>query len=341
MSNRPLNAAQRAGVVSLACLALVLTAGFAARGSELQATEDFADVAKAVGRYVATYGAEHVLLVMDIDNTVMSMETDLGSDHWFEWQSYLLKKEPTSPHLVAKTFAELLKVQGILYDRGKMRPTQQEEPKLIADLQKQGVAAILLTSRGSVFREPTLRELARCGYDFKASALPVRDLPEGEYLPYDSEHPEKSNLSVEDLKNYKLLNKPNPVLYTNGVFMTAGQHKGMMLMTLLKKSPRDIKAIVYLDDNVRHVGAVFSAAVARNIEISSFHYQYEDDRVKRFQYGDKANMDAEWAAIRDGGKVVAVAKPPVEKPTLQVERAPSHTREPASRRRWRLFHGCW
>jgi hypothetical protein len=133
------------------------------------------------------------------------------------------------------------------------------------------------------------------------------------------------------------------VLYTNGIFMTAGQHKGMMLMTLLKKSPRDIKAIVYVDDNVRHVGAVFSAAVARNIEVSSFQFQHEDTRVQRFQYGDKANMDAEWAAIKGGGKVVSAAKPETEKPALEVEPAsPSlaPSRQCVPKRRLRLLLNC-
>ena len=138
MSKSPLNAAQCAGVASLVFLALVLSTGLAARASELQATKDFADVAKTVEGYVTKYGAEHVLLVLDIDNTVMSMDTDLGSDHWFEWQNYLLNNEPTSPHLVAKTFPELLKAQGILYDRGKMHPTQPEEPQAHRQTAKAG-----------------------------------------------------------------------------------------------------------------------------------------------------------------------------------------------------------
>ena len=122
--------------------------------------------------------------------------------------------------------------------------------------------------------------------------------------------------------------------------MTAGQHKGMMLLTLLKNSNRDIKAIVYVDDNVRHVGSVFSAAVARNIEVSSFQYQHEDARVQRFQYSDKANMDAEWAAIKDGGKVVSVSKPQAEKPTLQVERRRRELANRVPKRRWRLLLSC-
>ena len=72
-----------------------------------------------------------------------------------------------------------MKAQGILYDRGKMHPTQPEEPQLIGNLQKLGVATILLTSRGPEFRGPTERELKRCGYDFKATALPVHDVPDG------------------------------------------------------------------------------------------------------------------------------------------------------------------
>ncbi len=339
MNKSPLNAARRAGVASFFFLALILSTGSATRASELQATRDFADAARAVEDYVAKYGAEHVLLVLDIDNTVMSMDSDLGSDHWFEWQNYLLNYEPTSPHLVAKTHPELLKVQGILYERGKMHPTQPEEPQLINKLQKLGVATILLTSRGPEFRGPTERELKRCGYDFKSSALPVHDVPADAYKPYDPTEPEKSGLTAEEIKKYKLV-PPRPVLYTNGIFMTAGQHKGMMLLTLLKHTSRNIKAVVYVDDNVRHVGSVFSAAVARNIEVSSFQYQHEDVRVQRFQYSDKADMDAQWAAIKDGRKVVSVAKLQADKPILRVDRASAQSRKSISKRCWRLFHKC-
>jgi hypothetical protein len=303
-----LNAAQRAAIASFIFVALIL--GTAARASELLATKDFADVAKAVDQYIATFGAEHVLLVLDIDNTVMSMENDLGSDHWFEWQHYLLENEPDSPHLVAKTMPGLLEAQGILYNRGRMRPTQPDEPQLIATLQKRGIATILLTSRGPDFRGPTERELKRCRYDFATTALPVKNAPKGEYLPYDPANPEKSGISSKEVAKYNLP-PPRPVVYANGIFMTAGQHKGIMLLTLLKNAARDIKAIVYVDDNVRHVGSVFSAAVARNIEVTSFQYQYEDVRVQRFQFNDKSDLDAQWRAVeREIGKSIAAKSRP-------------------------------
>jgi len=335
------SARRRAAIGSFVFVAFILQASLAAWASELLATKDFADVAATVDRYVKEYGAEHVLLVLDIDNTVMSMDDDLGSDHWFEWQNYLLTNEPDSPHLVAHTFPGLLDAQGVLYDRGHMHPTQPDEPQLIAKIQQQGVAAILLTSRGPEFRGATERELKLCGYDFAKSALAVRDIPSGEYLPYDRKDPQKSGLKPAELVKYKLCT-PRPVLYANGCFMTAGQHKGMLLLTLLKHATNDITAIVYVDDNVRHVAAVFSAGVARNIEVTSYQYQHEDVRVQRFQYGDKTAVDEEWLAVKNSRKEmkeVSVAKPQLSNPTPD-EESGSRTRYIHSRKMRRRCCRC-
>ncbi|HEX5470659.1 MAG TPA: DUF2608 domain-containing protein, partial [Lacipirellulaceae bacterium] len=217
MCKSSLSVAQRAVVASLTLVALLLSAGQGVRASELLATKDFADVAKTVECYAQQYGAKHVLLVLDIDNTVMSMDSDLGSDHWFEWQNFLLTNEPKSPHLVAKTFPGLLEAQGILYDRGHMHPTEPDEPRLIAKLQKLNIATVLLTSRGPEYRVPTERELHRCDYDFARSALPVHGVPKGEYLPYDPAKPEKSGLTVAEVTKYKL-GMPRAVLYTRCIF---------------------------------------------------------------------------------------------------------------------------
>jgi len=147
-----------------------------------------------------------------------------------------------------------------------------------------------------------------CSAGFAATALPVQDASEETYLAYDPKDPEKAGITAAEVAKYKLP-APRPVIYANGIFMTAGQHKGMMLLTLLKKSTRDIKAIIYVDDNVRHVGNVFSAAVARNIEAEVFHYQREDTRVQRFQYSDKHEVDDAWAVVKGGEKKVVAAKP--------------------------------
>lgn len=304
MSNCSIADSLRARLLGCALVAFILSSAQVAQASELRGTKDFAEVAAAVERAVEKHGAEHVLLALDIDNTVMSMDNDLGSDHWFEWQRYLLENEPHSPLLVAKDFDGLLKAQGILYENGHMHPPQPEQPELIANLQKRGIATILLTSRGPEFRGPTERELARCKYDFSATALPVPKAPEGTFLAYDPAKPEKDGLTAAEVVTYKLP-EPRPVSYAKGLFMTAGQHKGIMLLTLLKDASRDIKAVIYVDDNVKHVGNVFTAAVDRNLDVSSFHFQREDIRVQRFNYSDKKDVDSRWKAI--AGKVESEA----------------------------------
>ena len=37
------------------------------------------------------YGRENVLMVFDIDNTLLTTTTDLGSDQWFSWQEKIMK----------------------------------------------------------------------------------------------------------------------------------------------------------------------------------------------------------------------------------------------------------
>jgi hypothetical protein len=191
----------------------------------------------------------------------------------------------------------LLEVQGTLYNLGHMHPPQPDLPTIIAKLQGRGIRSIILTSRGPEFRVATERELKRCNYDIAATALAVRDVPGSSYLAYDPDNPEQDGLTAEEIRLFDL-SSPRPVSYENGIFMTAGQHKGMMLLTLLHHAVADIQAIMYIDDNVRHVGNVFSAAVDRNIEVSSFHYQREDVRVVRGRHGRQPRRERRLAARR-------------------------------------------
>src|SRR4051812_20257981 len=87
---------------------------------ELTDTPEFAEVAAAVVKYAHTIEPERILLVLDIDNTLLAMDTQLGSDQWFEWQKFLLDHEPNSKLLVADSFAGLLDAQGLLYNLSHM-----------------------------------------------------------------------------------------------------------------------------------------------------------------------------------------------------------------------------
>ena len=261
--------------------------------SEFRSTKDMRDVSETTIRYIELFGPEHVLLVADNDNTLLAMDQSLGSDQWFQWQSYLLDQEPNSPHLVAKSFDGLLVVQGLLFQSGSMHPPQPDLPQIMKRIQDRGINTLVLTSRGHEFREATERELYRNGYDFRSTALTVPNTPAVAYLPCDPDNPSSSGLTAREIDSFQLQD-PKPVAYFNGIMMCAGQHKGAMLLTLLHRTDRDIKAVVFVDDSSSHVGRVFASMVDRGIEVTSFHYRREEDRVQAFNYGDQCDAINQW-----------------------------------------------
>jgi Protein of unknown function (DUF2608) len=293
-----LSSAARRAAFAACILALAADGGWVtvARSSEITASDDFRDVASAVARYADQYGPEHVLLVLDIDNTLLAMNQDLGSDQWFEWQNYLLDHEPHSKHLVADSFDGLLAAQGMLFELGRMHTTQPDLPRNIRRLQEWGIHTLVLTSRGPEFRAATERELMRNGYNLAATALRVEGLPGGSYLPYDLENLAADGLSEKDIAAFQL-EAPKLVSYENGVFLTAGQPKGAMLLTILHYAKPNIRAIVYADDRIHHVAYVFAAAAGRNREVTAIHYTREEPRMKRFQYGDKEDVGRRWRKL--------------------------------------------
>ena len=90
----------------------------------------------------------------------------------------------------------------------------------------------------------------------------MQGLPGGNFIPYDAEDPVKDGLTKAEIERFHL-SKPRPISYENGVMMTAGQHKGAMLLTILHDAAADVDAVVYNDDNTLHVANVYAAMLDR------------------------------------------------------------------------------
>ncbi|RIK75903.1 MAG: hypothetical protein DCC67_14655 [Planctomycetota bacterium] len=294
--------ARRPRPALIAALALLASASPAA-ASQLRETSDFADVVAAVADYANRYGAEQVLLVCDLDNTLLAMADELGSDQWFEWQVHLLTAKPDSPHLVARDFAGLLAVQGGLFDLLPARLTQPDLPLLVGRIQGLGGRTIVLTARGHEFRGATQYELKRHGFDFADHAVELADRgPESTaagvavFVPYRRESLEASGLTQAEFAAWRLKDVPDQVSYGNGIYMVAGQHKGAMLAVLLERAAQSFKAMVLVDQD-RQVRRLFDALSRRDYEVTAFDYQREEARVKAFQYGDQSAATRQWRRL--------------------------------------------
>jgi len=290
---------------ALLALAVCVSAAWA---TEFRLIDDFSEAGAAVEAYAAEFGAERVLLVVDIDNTLLAMDEPLGSEQWFDWQTYLLKNEPHSPDLVADSFPGILQAQGRLYARGRMHAVQRDLPAIVAGIQAAGAAAVVLTSRGEEFRGATERELTRNGFDFGRSPLETRDDEDWLYMPYDPAEPAAAGISAREVSTLKL-EQPQEVSYRNGIMMTAGQHKGIMLVTLLHRAAEPVQAVVFVDNRADHVAGVIDQMGEEGIAATGLVYQREDNNIKAFVYGSKDAVSSQWRAL-NGETLAATSEPP-------------------------------
>jgi hypothetical protein len=239
--------------------------------SQFGETDDLTSMVEDATGLSNLLGTSKVLIVLDIDNTLLAMEQELGSDQWYHWQKELESEDPCNAQRVGNTLA----VQGALYFASAMRPTQHNAPELVKQLQQSGLKVIVVTSRGSDFRLQTFRELRRNGYSFYASAIG----PPGGY---------PDTFAVEGASR--------PALYEDGVYMVAGQDKGKMLKALLEKTGTpDPVVIVMADDKKGNLRSVMKAFQGGDTWVHAWYYTGEIRNAGEF---DPDMATDQWLQIR-------------------------------------------
>lgn len=207
------------------------------------------------------YSSSDILVVFDIDNTILAMDGNFGSDQWFQWQKEELNKQ--SEFSIAKDFTELLEVQNEIFSLAKMHITEKSLLNLIPSLQHRKITTMALTSRGPNMRNNTEKELRRNGLSFK---------------PYTLGYSIGS--SFQPTAGSRLAS------YQDGIFMTSGMHKGEMLKYLLQRFNKDYRCIIFIDDHTKHTSRVFET-FERHSDINTFRYGHEDKKVNMFKKSNK------------------------------------------------------
>jgi len=202
-------------------------------------------------------GNNKILVLFDIDNTLLAAEELLGSDQWFT-----LKEEQ------GVEFSCLLDAQKLLYESDKMRLTHSGIPRVIKELSDKGFPLAVLTSRGPQVQSVTLRDLFDNSLIFDTTS-PVGWIDE------------KYKDTSRDIK------------YEQGVFLTSGLHKGEMARYLLEKANaiNNTKKVIFVDDKPKHVCRVQNSMQAIGMDVEVFHYPVEDYRVKPVQDRDPSTMN--------------------------------------------------
>lgn len=218
-----------------------------AAASQVVEIDDLARVAQAV----ADNGGRRTLLVLDIDDTLLTSAGFFGSDAWYEWQKTLPAGDPGK-------VACLFDVISLNYEAGAQQATQADGPALIHPLVQRD--ALMLTSRNPLYRGGTLRTLRDAGYALP-TMLDGRD--EGRIWRW-RKTPQAAPVTVS---------------YDQGVFMTTGQDKGLVLLDLLGRLGMSYQRVVLVDDGEKNIAAMQAALRDAGIDYLGLHYRRVDKRV--------------------------------------------------------------
>ena len=80
--------------------------------------------------------------------------------------------------------------------------------------------------------------------------------------------------------------------------MAAGQHKGVMLQTILARAKQELTAVVFIDDHDHHTRRVHDVLSRHGIDVTTFRYSHEDARVERFRKSDKREVTDKWRRLQ-------------------------------------------
>jgi hypothetical protein len=221
----------------------------------------------AIPAVLAQGDPARTLLVLDIDDTLLTSKVFFGSDRWYEWQKSLSPGDPG--HVPCK-----FDVIALNYEAGTQVATEGPEGRdLVNGLQ---VDALMQTARNPGYRGGTIRELRAAGYRSPPMLGPTRDGVAFEFrLRPDA--------------------TPTTLTYQDGVMMLSGQDKGETLLALFRQLALDYDRVVLVDDGRRNIDNMQAAMARAGIDYHGLWYTRIDKTVDAASAREGA---AAWAATR-------------------------------------------
>jgi FMN phosphatase YigB (HAD superfamily) len=191
-----------------------------------------------------------VMVVCDLDNTLIELDHHRGNDQWFSAMLEYAQQQGYTLHdavrIVLPRYFELQKTYPLkLIEDGTIH--------LIEYLQRSGRKVMALTSRSLPLKERTVDQLARLGITFSKMI----------------EHDESGLHGLE-------------ARYAHGVLFCGSENKGKVLMTFFKQYEHAPKKIIFVDDKHKYLDAVREHATLHGIEFFGIRYGGCDHKVDSY-----------------------------------------------------------
>ncbi len=232
---------------------------------------------------------KRVLVVFDIDDTLLTMPQDLGSDAWFN-------RRAAATGGSADAFDHLLAEQRLLFQGGRMRTTQDETAALVSRLQQAGIDVYALTARGYDMRDLAEASLESAGIHLAAAPECGPPLCSRRGRIHDADIRRAARTSLIELDNPE--RNFRPVSVSDGMMLVAGQDKGVFLQLLMASLPGPrYSAVYFIDDSERNVSDVLRQARSSGLPVHVYHYTRMHARAEALD-SDPTRFDEAETALR-------------------------------------------
>jgi FMN phosphatase YigB (HAD superfamily) len=204
---------------------------------------------------ITNYLEDKILVIVDIDNTLIEPSQQLGSDQWAFSRVVELKKSGLSDQVA---FSQALAEWRFIHSFTRVQTPEITTAALIHDLQARGYALMGLTTRFPEDAPMTQRELRDVNIDLSRSSV------------------------TKDAVDIPL--KP-PVQFAGGIlFVTLLNKKGEALKAFLSEIDFHPKKILFIDDKLSHVKDVEEACLSMGIDYIGIRYGGSDARVAAYDH---------------------------------------------------------
>ncbi len=235
---------------------------------------DLSDMAQDIESLASEDPRAKILVVLDIDDTLLESTQFFGGDAWYRWQRGRAVPDGSDGTVVIDDddttrciFAKL----AVLFELARFEPTQEDASEIVRALASSH-DVVALTSRSPAARSGTERELARAGLALDASHL----LDSGIGFDYDFDDG----------------NREARVTYSNGVIMSSGLDKGRVLRDFLDRADRRYDAIFMIDDGERNLDNIEREWRDDPVRIALYHYTRVDKSVSESDIERALSADA-------------------------------------------------
>lgn len=243
------------------CLAVLLattvfnSTAVLAKSVVYQDVKDLAVFERELKQYTANNQGK-VLLVYDIDDTLMETVSFFGGDTWYNWQmGRAMQHENGSEVRISEEdvltcpFSKM----GVFFDLGEAHPVEKTTVSVVNQLQQE-YDTLVLTSRSPDYRSGTQRILDGAGFNFVDASLLDKD--QALYYQFDDG---KSTRGVS---------------YANGVVMSTGLNKGKVLRDILRRANKRYDAVFFIDDSHNNIVNMQKEWQEDQTELFIFHYTH-------------------------------------------------------------------